>query len=297
MRVAVTGGTGFVGTHLVRALRDGGHEVVVISRGTRRRPQRDGVTFIKADAAEGANLVDAFSGCDAVVNLVAVIHERGKQTFERVNRIASERVADAAQRAGVRHLLHQSALTVDPDPRYPYLATKWAGEFAARGSGAPYTIFRPSLIFGPGDGFFTLIARLIRLSLLTGLIVPVAGNGQALFQPIAIEDLIRCMLMALDRGPSNDVYEIGGPEHLTYEDIVLTVKRAMGARRKLVQVPVRMLLPPAFIMEHVMSRPMVTVGQLRLLDKNNITELNAVPRAFGFQPQRFADNADYLQDY
>jgi NADH dehydrogenase len=93
------------------------------------------------------------------------------------------------------------------------------------------------------------------------------------------------------------VYEIGGPEHLTYEDIVLTVKRAVGARRKLVHVPVRMLLPPAFIMEHVMSRPMVTVGQLRLLDKNNITELNAVPRAFGFQPQRFADNADYLQDY
>lgn len=297
MRVAVTGGTGFVGGHTVRALVAEGHEVVVIARGT-RRPRRDGVTVVQADVAhDGAGLAAALAGCDAVINLVAIIREKGRQTFDAVNRQGTENVAAAALQAGVKHLVHQSALTADPDPRYPYLATKWEGEQAARGSGVPYTVLRPSLIFGPGDGFFTLLARLIRLSLLGGLIVPIPADGAALFQPIDIDDVTRCMLVALERGPSHAVHEIGGPEHLTYEEIVLTVKRALGAHRKLVHVPVRMILPPAFIMEHVMRNPLVTVGQLRMLDKDNITLLDSVPKQFGFRPQRFADNADYLQDY
>ncbi len=297
MRVAVTGGTGFVGTHVVRALSDAGHSVLVIARGTRRRPRRENVEYVRADVADAKTLPDAFGSCDAVIHLVAVIHQRGKQTFERVNREGSENVAAAARAARVKHLIHQSALGAGPDPRYPYLATKWAGEQAAIGSGVPYTVLRPSLLFGPGDGFFTLVAKLIRLSLLTGMIVPVPADGQALFQPLSVADLARCMLLALERGPTNAVHEAGGPEHLTYEEIVLTVKRAMGAHRKLVHMPVRMMLPPAFIMEHVMRNPLVTVGQLRMLEKNNITRLNSVPAAFGFNPERFADNADYLQDY
>lgn len=293
MRVAVTGGTGFVGTHTVRALTAAGHEVVVIARGTRRRPRRENVSYVRADLVDGAGLADTFATCAAVIHLVAVIRERGKQTFERVNRQASESVAIAARQAGVEHLIHQSALGADPDPRYPYLETKWAGEQASIGSGVPYTVLRPSLIFGPGDGFFTLIAKLIKFN----PVVPIAGNGRALFQPIAIEDVTRCMLVALERGPSNRVHEIGGPEHLTYDDIVLTVKYAIGAHRFTAHVPVPMMLPPAFLMEHVLRNPPVTVGQLRMLEKNNMTLLDSVSRQFGFEPMRFADNADYLQDY
>ncbi|MBV9100573.1 MAG: complex I NDUFA9 subunit family protein [Candidatus Dormibacteraeota bacterium] len=297
MRVAVTGGTGFVGSHLVRALAEDGHDVVVLARGVRRGPKRERVTFIKTDLVAGDGLVDAFTGCDAVVHLVAIPREKGKQTFDLVNRVATERVATAAKQAGVRHLLHQSALGVDPDPSYPYLASKWAGEQAVRGSGVPFTVLRPSVIFGPGDGFFTVLARLVRLTLLTGLIVPVAGNGRALFQPLSIDDMVRCALIALQRDPAGATHELGGPEHLTYDELVLTVARALGARRRIVHVPVRVMLPQVFLMEHTMRNPLVTVGQLRLLDKNNITLLNAVPNAFGFQPQRLADNADYLDDY
>lgn len=297
MRVAVTGGTGFVGTHLVRALAEQGHDVVIVARGTRRVPRSERVSFVKADLTADDGLATAFTGCDAVVHLVAIPREKGRQTFDKVNRVASERVAAAALQASVPHLLHQSALGIDPDPRYPYLASKWAGEQATRGSGVPFTVLRPSVIFGPGDGFFTVLVRLVRLSLLTGLMVPVAGDGRALFQPIAIDDVVRCMLMALERGPSGAVHEIGGPEHLTYDEIVLTVTNAVGAHRRLLHVPVRMMLPQVFLMEHLMRNPMVTVGQLRLLEKNNITLLNAVPKTFGFQPVRLADNADYLQDY
>ena len=293
MRVAVTGATGFVGTHTIRALTAAGHEVVAIARGTRRRPRRDNVSYVRADVVDWPGLADTFSTCAAVIHLVAVIREKRKQTFERVNRQASEHVAEAAREAGVRHLIHQSANGADPDPRYPYLETKWAGEQAAIGSGVPYTVLRPSLIFGPGDGFFTLIAKLIRLN----PVVPIAGNGMALFQPIAVEDVTRCLMIALERGPSDGVHQIGGPEHMTYEDIVLTVKSAIGAHRFQAHIPVRMMLPLAFVMEHVLPNPPVTVDQLHMLEKNNITRLDSVRRQFGFEPRRFADNADYLQDY
>jgi len=293
MRVAVTGGTGFVGSHLVRGLLESGHEVVVLARGTRPRRQGSGVTFVAADLTRDDGLAETFAGCDAVVHLVAVINERGQQTFERTIRRSTERVAAAAAEARVPHLIYQSAIGADPDPRYPYLAYKWAAEELVRGSGVPCTIMRPSLIFGPGDGFFTLVARLVRLN----PVVPIPGDGSALFQPIAVEDVVRCQLIALERGPSNRVHEIGGPDHLTYEEIVRIVKSAIHARRKLVHVPIRMLLPPAFLMAAVLPHPPVTPQQLRLLDKDNITRRNAVEVEFGFTPQAFADNADYLEDY
>jgi uncharacterized protein YbjT (DUF2867 family) len=293
VRVVITGGSGFVGSHLTRMLADAGHQVAVVSRGSKRRPRRTNVSFVKADLTDSPVLVDAFRGCDAVIHLVAVIRERGKQTFQRVNAEAAERVAEAARMAGVPHLIHQSALAVDPDPRYLYLASKWQGEQAVRGSGVPYTVFRPSLIFGPGDGFFTLLAKLVRLN----PVVPIPGDGQALFQPISIEDIQRCYQIVLERGPEDAVYEVGGPEHLSYEDLVLTIKRGLGLRRFTAHVPVRMMLPLAFVMDAVLPSPPVTPQQLRLLERNNITRLDSVPRQFQFQPQRFADNLDYLADY
>lgn len=293
MRIVITGGSGFVGTHLTRAFAEDGHQVTVISRGTKRRPRRANVSFVKADLTSSPVLVDAFGGSDVVINLIAVIRERGKQTFEAVNADVSRRVADAAREARVPHLIHQSALGADPDPRYPYLASKWQGEEYARGSGVPFTIFRPSTIFGPGDGFFTLLARLVKLN----PVVPIAGDGSALFQPIAIEDLVRCYRIAIERGPAGRVYELGGPEHLTYEELVLTIKRGLRLYRFTAHVPVRMLLPPAFLMDKLLRRPPVTPGQLRLLERDNITRLDSVSAAFHFRPLRFADNLDYLADY
>jgi uncharacterized protein YbjT (DUF2867 family) len=293
LRVVITGGSGFVGTHLTRTLAEAGHQVVVISRGTKRRPRRDNVSFVKADLTDSPVLVDAFSGSDAVIHLVAVIRERGKQTFARVNADATERVVEAAYKAKVPHLIHQSALGVDPDPRYPYLATKWQGEEFARGSGVPYTVLRPSIIFGPGDGFFTLLAKLVKFN----PVVPIPGDGKALFQPISIDDVQRCYQIILERGPENRIYEIGGPEHLTYEELILTVKRGLGLYRFTAHVPVRMMLPLAFVMDAVLPHPPVTPAQLRLLERNNITRLDSVPKAFQFHPERLADNIDYLADY
>ena len=275
MRVAVTGGTGFVGIHTVRALKDAGHEVVVVARGTVRRPKGERVTFVRTDLTDSPQLAETFAGCDAVIHLVAVIREKGRQTYDRVNREGTVRVAEAAKQAKVGHLVYQGALGADPDPRFPYLVSKWSAEQAVRASGVPYTTLRPGLIFGPGDGFFTLLTRMMRIE----PVIPIAGNGRTLFQPISIKDVTRCIVLA------------------TYDEIIRTIKSELGLHRKLAHVPVPMMMPLAFMMEKVLPNPPVTRDQLRMLARNNITRVDSVRVAFGFDAERFADNCDYLQDY
>ncbi len=293
MRVAVTGGTGFVGIHTVRALKDAGHEVVVVARGTVRQPKGERVSFVKADVTNSAKLVEVFTGCDAVVHLVAVIREKGRQTFDRVNREATVRVAEAANEAKVGHFVYQSALGADPDPRFPYLVSKWSAEQAVRANGIPYTTLRPGLIFGPGDAFFTLLTRMMRIE----PVIPIAGNGRTLFQPIAVQDVTKCIVLSVERGPSGKVHEIGGPDQMTYDEIILTIKSELGMHRKLAHVPVPMMMPLAFMMEKVLPNPPVTRDQLRMLARNNITRVNSVRVAFGFDAMSFVDNCSYLQDY
>ena len=292
MRVAVTGGTGFVGTHAVRALVDAGHDVVAIARGTRPRLLPQSVPFVRADVTDSPQLAEMFTGCQAVINLVAIIRERGKVTFDLVNRAGTEHVVEAARQAAVPHLIHQSANGADPDPAFPYLRTKWAGEQAVVGSGVPFTVLRPSLIFGPGDGFFTTLAHVIRLTPVT----VIAGDGSTMYQPISVGDVVQCMLIALQRGPSHRVHTIGGPEHLSYGGIVGIIKVAIGVHRFTLHLPVAAVMPLAFVMQ-MMPKPWVTVDQLRMLPINNITRLDSVGVEFGFEPSAFSENAAYLQDY
>lgn len=293
-RIAITGGTGFVGIHVSRALAAAGHELRLLARGTRSGPRPAGTEWVRADVTDGQGLAEALGGCDVVIHLVAVIRERGRQTFARVNAGGTVNVVRAAEEAGAGHLIHLSAIGVDPDPRHPYLATKWQGEQAVVGGRVPCTVLRPSLIFGPGDGFFTMLARLIRLN----PVIPIVGDGRALFQPIAVADLARIVTLCVERGPAGDVHEIGGPEHLTYEDIVdiicIETERTWRPR---VHVPVAAMLPVAAVMERILPTPPVTPGQLRLLERQNATRLDAVITQFGFEPVPLAGNCAYLQDY
>lgn len=295
MRVAVTGGTGFVGGHLTRKLLEDGHEVVLISRGRHRPRRRDEkLAFARGDAVTGDGLAEAMAGCDAVINLVAVIHERGSQTFEAVNHLGTRNVVAAARQAGVRHIVQLSAIGADPDPAYPYTASKWAGEQEVKKGGVPYTIIRSSLVFGPGDVFFTRLKKLVKLN----PVAPLVGGGIALFQPIHAQDLARCLATALQQPPSHRVLEVGGPDHLSLRDIIGIIRaKTTSVPRPMVSVPVKALLPVAWLMDKVMPNPTVTPGQLRLLEKSNITRLDSVPSVFGFEPRGFAEHCDYLLDY
>jgi nucleoside-diphosphate-sugar epimerase len=294
VRVAITGGTGFVGRSAARALLDDGHEVVLVSRGTRRVAPREGLTAVRADVVTGAGLKEAFAGCDTVVHLTAVIREKGKQTFDAVIRRGTENAVAAAATAGVGHFVYMSQIGADPDPRFTFHYNKWLAEQVVRGCGLPFTMLRPSLVFGPGDGFFTTLASLVRFSI---PVVPIAGDGSALFQPIAVEDVARCIALTVERGGAMRAIEIGGPEQLSYEELIDIIHDAIGAGLRIkVHVPVPALLPAAFVMDKVLPNPPVTPAQLKMLARHNITRIDAVRTAFGFSPISFTANADYLSE-
>ncbi|HUY60680.1 MAG TPA: NAD-dependent epimerase/dehydratase family protein [Candidatus Dormibacteraeota bacterium] len=299
MRIAVTGGTGFVGTEVVRTLLLAGHELRVVGRGVRQAPLPDGPRLTFGDVVTGAGLDAAFADADAVIHLTAVIRERGPQTFAAVNAQGTATAVAAAERAGVRRFVHLSALGVDPDPAFPYLASKWQGEQAVRGSGLDWVIVRSSVIFGPGDGFFRQLAGALRVPS-PFLVIP--GDGQALFQPIAVGDVARCLRAAVEEpARRHQVYEIGGPEHLTLEQIMRAVAAATGrdwflfSPRRPLRVPVAALMPVGALMDRLLPNPPVTAQQLALLARVNATRLDAVPAAFGFDPEPLATHLQSLR--
>jgi NADH dehydrogenase len=292
LRVAVTGASGFIGSNLWRSLIADGHEVVGVSRGERKRLPRNGMTWVSGDVATGSGLEKAFEDSDAVVHLTAIRREKGKQKFETVNVKGAANVARAASSAGIKHLIYIGGLGAEPDPSFPFLASKWAGEQAVIASGVPYTSIRASLVFGIGGDAFTTFAKLIKRN----PVAPIPGSGTTTYQPIAVGDLIKCIEVSLQRGPGNHSYDVGGPEHLTLEEIFDVTKSALAVRRRNVHVPLPLLLAASYAMS-VLPNPPVTPGEVAMLQRNNITSLDAVPRAFGFQPISFRQGCDYLADY
>src|SRR3990172_5081421 len=290
--ILVTGGSGFIGRRVVARLADGGNGVRVLARGQRQAEQPNGVEAVNADVLSGAGLSEAMSGVDKVVHLVAIIRESGGQTFEGVIQRGSERVVADAKLAGVRKLVYVSAIGAQDNPTYPYLRAKWWAERAVASSGIKYTILRPSIVFGEGDEFINALAGLVRYN----PIVPVAGNGRAKFQPIWVEDLVTCIVASLDEDAQDGAtLELGGPEHLTYDEMLDIVKQALGKSRLKAHVPLALMRPLAQVMEWVLPKPPVTAEQLKMLALDNTTDTNSVMLSFGFQPRRLADSLDYIK--
>jgi len=290
--ILVTGGSGFIGRRVVARLADGGSGVRVLARGQRPADLPSRVETVNADVLSGEGLTEAMSGIEKAVHTVAVIRESGGQTFEGVIRRGTERVVAAAKLAGVKKLVHVSAIGAQDNLTYPYLHAKWWAERAVASGGIKYTILRPSIVFGEGDEFMNALAGLVRYN----PIVPVAGNGRAKFQPIWVEDLVTCIVACLDEDAHDgETLEVGGPEHLTYDEMVDIVKQALGKSRIKAHVPLALMRPLAQVMEWVLPRPPVTQEQLKMLALDNTTDTDSVTRSFGVQPRRLADSLDYIK--
>ena len=303
MKVLVTGGTGFVGTHLVNRLLQRGHEVAVLARTpakTRNRYNRP-VEAVAGDVLDTEALASAIAGRDAVVHLVGIIHEQGGQSFERMHREAAENVVAAAQAAGVRRLLHMSAMGTSDDSPSEYGRTKAAGEKAVRASDLDWTVFRPSIIFGPGDGFVSLLAPIVRLN--PGFI-PVIGPGTTRFQPVSIFDVTRVFADALENpGTIRKAYEVGGPEILTLNDIYREIARAVGKpSKRLIHFPIwyGRLLARVFeflARRKVFADPPLTRDQLKSLSRDNVGDTSDTVATFGGEWKRFAPGIrEYLSN-
>ncbi|HEY1434915.1 MAG TPA: complex I NDUFA9 subunit family protein [Thermoanaerobaculia bacterium] len=301
MKILVTGATGFVGTHLVNRLLHRGHAVAVLARDPRKTRNRYNrpVESVTGNVLDRDALAAATAGRDAVVHLVGIINEKREQTFDRMHREAAENVVEAASHAGVRRYLHMSAMGASDDSPSRYGRSKAAGEKVVRASGLAWTIFRPSIVFGPGDGFVSLLAPIVRYN--PGF-VPVIGPGTTKFQPVSIGDVARVFADALDKPETaGRAYEVGGPEVFTLNDIYREIAAAVGKPGKpLLRLPLWYggVLARAFealARLGVFTDPPLTRDQLKSLGRDNAADTSDTVATFGGDWKRFrAGIREYL---
>ena len=242
-KILVTGATGFIGRHLIPALLERGHEVTAMVRpgaGTgrkdaalRRFAELDGkLSLVEGDVFDGAALEKACKDIASVAHLVGIIKEHGAMTFERIHAEGTKNVVSAAKRAGVKRIMHVSALGASPRSKSRYHTSKFEGELIVKQSGLPYAILRPGIVLGREDQFANLFARSMTL-------VPVQPVPplfrRAMLQPVHIDDLVRCMVLALEGKGVGEVHHICGPEAVSLERFIRLI--AEIGHRHLVRLP------------------------------------------------------------
>jgi NADH dehydrogenase len=238
-------------------------------------------------------LASACGGVDTIIHLVAIILQRGQSTFDSINRQGTANVVAAAKAAGtVKELVQVSAIGATSNRRYSYLYSKWQAEQAVIESGLPHTIIRPSLIFGEGDEFINALASLVRIF----PVVPVIGTGRNRFQPIQVEDVARCIVLALGRGDlKGKTIEIGGPEQLSYNDIMDLLASTLQKRRLKIHVPSLLVWPKVMLMQKFLPKPPLNTEELRMLSIRNVAELDTVEQIFGFKPRSLEGNIEFVK--
>lgn len=301
--ILLTGASGFVGSAFLPALIDAGHTVHALVRSDasrdkvrRRLTQQQGakVKFHSGDVTRPDSLGPAMAGVDTVIHLVAIARDmNGGKDLTRVNTVGTANVVDAMRAAGVQRMIHQGALGVTDDPSLHYGSSKARAEKLVAQSDLDWTILKPSLLFGARDGFFNVIADLVRPPLGA---VPIPARQRSRFQPLWVGDLARIVVQLLERPDTvGRSFELGGPDQLTYREMVEEVIRATDRRRVIIPVPLPLIKLVARGAEMVRLPFPVASDQLRQLAFDNATAPDAVESAFGFRPRPIRGNLDYLK--
>jgi uncharacterized protein YbjT (DUF2867 family) len=257
--ILLTGATGTVGSALLRRLTADGQPVRALVRDAGRLgDQRVRVQIALGDLVNPPSFRNALRGVDTVVHLAASIRDQPRGSIEELNAVATLRLVRAAERAGVRRFVFFSAMNASHHSRTRFFRAKALAEEAVAASPLETTIFRPSIVYTPGDPWLTLLDRLSRLPA-----VPVSGSGKAEFQPVWAEDVAEAVMNAL--ATSDSSYELAGPEVMSYDDIVRAVLRAAHRRRRLVHVPLPIVRASLKLLRfatweeaELMEEPMVT---------------------------------------
>lgn len=261
MKILVTGGTGFIGTKVVGALREAGHDVRALVRDPGRGAAL-GCELAEGDMTDAESLRRAVEGCAGVVHLAAIITGRPGD-FAGVMTEGTRALTAAAAGGGVRRFVLMSALGVGEETKdlVPYYRAKWAMEQTVRDSVVPYTIFRPSFVFGRDGGVLPQFLRIARLAPVT----PVVGPGTQRLQPIWVDDVAAHFAAAVDLdAAAGRTFELGGPDVVDWDEFWARAKRSLGKRRPSIHLPFRLMRLPARLFELLPSPP-VTRDQLTML--------------------------------
>lgn len=304
MKVAVIGGTGFVGSYVVDALLDAGHEPHLLVRaGSEDKLHRASECRITKGDLDSSDAIDSVvSGCDAAIYLVGILREVPSQgvTFEALQYRGAEAMAEAAKRAGVRRFLLMSANGID-SAETPYQTTKLRAEAMIRESGLDYTIFRPSIIFGDPRGKMEFATQLYRdmvqiplpaVGFHTGL---TPAQGEVLMSPVHVRDVADAFVNALgDDSANGKCFVLGGPEVVSWPQMVQRIAAAAGRKKFILPMPIGLMKLGATLFDWLPFFP-VTRDQLTMLADGNTAEPDELVELIGRKPAEFSpDNLDYL---
>lgn len=268
MEVAVIGGSGFLGTHLVSCLLSRGCKVRVISAGTAKKAQPNKIPdlkFLNISLGNAEQLKDALSGCAAIAYLSGINKERQPGDFRRVHVQFLQAVVSASKELSIKKLVYVSFLRARPDKESMYLQSKWEGEELIRGTDLDYTILKPGICFGTGDQMVTSIIRGLKLTPFVGMFATV-GMHEQLMRPVHADDMASIISAALlSNQLSRETYAVTGPEELTLSQAVRRVGGVMKKPVLVAHVPTNLMFGGAWMLEHVMNDPLVTVAQIRML--------------------------------
>jgi len=284
----LTGATGLVGRALLRRLTAAGQPVRCLVRDPRRlEADRVRVQIALGDLADPPSFRNAMRGVDTVVHLAAAIRDQPVGSIEELNGIASWRMVQAAERAGVEHFVHFSSLGAASHDRTRFLRAKALAERAVLDSHVRHTVFAPSLIYAHGDRFMTLLERIAMLT----PVMPVSGHGRALYQPIWAEDVADCVMAALSGGDGRGRYDLAGPQTLTHEQIVGLMLRGAGRSRPMIHVPTPVVRGALRALETLMkSRAPTTWDEAELMEVSMTSSRGtADAEALGITPRAMSE--------
>ncbi|HEY5794219.1 MAG TPA: complex I NDUFA9 subunit family protein [Bosea sp. (in: a-proteobacteria)] len=291
--VTVFGGSGFAGRHVVRALAKRGYRVRVAVR----RPDLAGflqplgvvgqIHAVQANLRYPDSVAAAVKGADAVVNLVGILQEGGRQSFASVQANGARAVALASAAAGIGRVVHVSAIGAARDARSLYARSKAEGEAAVQAAVPGAVILRPSIMFGPEDGFFNRFASLARML----PVLPLVGGGETKFQPVFVGDVAEAVARAVDGGVASGVYELGGPEVKSFRELVAYICAVTDRKPLLVSLPFPLARIQARLLEIVNTLTlgllpgalMLTRDQVTLLESDNVVSAAAVAEGRSFE--------------
>ena len=275
--VTIFGGSGFVGRHVVRAFAKKGWRVRVAVR----RPDLAAhlqplgnvgqIHGVQANIRYPKSVLAALEGSDAVVNLVGILHPTGHQGFSVVHAMGAETVAKAAARGGIEHFVHMSALGANSASSATYARTKAEGERRVKKHMPDAVIMRPSVIFGPEDGFLNKFASLAQYM----PFLPLIGGGQTKFEPVFVGDVAKAIVMAAEgKAKAGMTYELGGPEIMSLEEIYNFILKVTDRKKMLLPLPFLIAKIQAFFFG-MLPNPILTIDQVRLLESDNLVSAKA----------------------
>ena len=294
--VSIIGGSGFIGRALVKKLALSGAKINVLTRNAVRSKNLKTagdvgqVTVMSGDALVDEDIINSIRFADYVVNLIGIFHPSGKQNFLNSQAELPQRLGQIAKKLDVKKIVHVSAIGADLESKSQYQKTKAEGERNLLRIFPGCTILRPSIVFGPGDGFFDRFAKIAMIS----PALPLIGGGKTKFQPIFVGDVADSVLYCLGHSQTDgQIYELGGASMYSFKELLSYTLESIGKKRALIPISNFAMQIPATLFS-ILPNPPITLDQLRMLERDNVVSEN-MPNisSFGITPQPIEAHVPY----